>query len=413
MRREPGASLGDAVDDSYDVVVVGARAAGAATAMLLARQGRRVLLLDRDRYGADTLSTHALMRGGVFLLSRWGLLNHIVDAGTPPVRQARFEYGTDSVTVAIKPTSGVPALYAPRRTVLDPVLVHAAVAAGAEVRFGTDVTGLLRDASGRVGGVHGRDRTGAAVTIRAGLTVGADGIRSTVARAAGATKQRVGSGAGALIYGYWSDLFVDGYEWHYRPGHSAGLIPTNGGEVCVFAGVPAHSLANGARGNLDEAYHRLLATATAGTGGKAGRFAAARPPGRLRTWIGRRSFARQAHGPGWVLVGDAGSFLDPLSTHGITDALRDADMLARALARDTADALAAYVRDRDRATRPMFDVVDRIAGYGWDLDQVRRLLHDLTRAMNAELDLIAGDHPAASADSARAASRRAPNLAYD
>ena len=179
--------------DSYDVVVVGARAAGAATAMLLARQGRRVLLLDRDRYGADTLSTHALMRGGVFLLSRWGLLDRIVDAGTPPVRQTRFDYGTDSVTVAIKPTLGVQALYAPRRTVLDPVLVHAAVAAGAEVRFGVGVAGLLRDDSGRVVGVHGRDRTGAAVAVRAGLTVGADGIRSTVARAAGAATLRVGT----------------------------------------------------------------------------------------------------------------------------------------------------------------------------------------------------------------------------
>ena len=93
--------------DSYDVVVVGARAAGAATAMLLARQGRRVLLLDRDRYGTDTLSTHALMRGSVFLLSRWGLLDGIVDAGTPPVRSTRFDYGVDSVTVAIKPTLGV------------------------------------------------------------------------------------------------------------------------------------------------------------------------------------------------------------------------------------------------------------------------------------------------------------------
>ena len=396
--------------DSYDVVVVGARAAGAATAMLLARQGRRVLLLDRDSYGADTLSTHALMRGGVFLLSRWGLLDRIVDAGTPPVRQSRFDYGTDSVTVAIKPTLGVPALYAPRRTVLDPVLVHAAVAAGVEVRFGVGVAGLLRDDSGRVVGVHGRDRTGGAVAIRARLTVGADGIRSTVARAAGAATRRLGVGAGAIIYGYWSDLPIDGYEWFYQPGHSAGLIPTNDGEVCVFAGVPAQTFANGARGDLGNAYHRLLAAATGGAGG---RLAVARPPCRLRTWIGRPSFVRQAYGPGWVLVGDASSFFDPLSTHGITDALRDAEMLARALAWDTTGDLDAYARDRDRATDPMFDVVDRIAGYGWDSDQVRRLLLELSSAMSAELELIAEDHPLASADSARATSRLAPNLTYD
>jgi flavin-dependent dehydrogenase len=396
--------------DSYDVVVVGARAAGAATAMLLARQGRRVLLLDRDRYGADTLSTHALMRGGVFLLSRWGLLDRIVDAGTPPVRQTRFTYGTDSVTIAVRPTVGVEALYAPRRTVLDPVLVHAAVAAGAEVRFGVGVAGLLRDESGRVVGVHGRDRTGAAVAIRARLTVGADGTRSTVAREAGAASRRVGVGAGAIIYGYWSDLPIDGYEWYYRPGHSAGLIPTNDGEVCVFAGLPAQAFANGTRGDLGEAYHRLLAAATSGAGG---RLAAARPPGRLRTWIGRPSFVRRAYGPGWVLVGDSGSFLDPLSTHGITDALRDAEMLARALGRGEADDLDAYARDRDRATDPIFDVVDRIAAYGWDSDQVRRHLLELSKAMSDELELIAADHPAASADSARAPSRLAPKLAYD
>ncbi|HEY7273726.1 MAG TPA: FAD-dependent monooxygenase [Actinoplanes sp.] len=395
--------------DIYDVVVVGARAAGAASAMLLARQGRRVLMVDRDRYGADTLSTHALMRGGVYLLSRWGLLDQIVDAGTPPVRRTRFDYGADSVTVAIKSTVGAPALYAPRRTLLDPVLVHAAVAAGAEVRFGVTVTGLLRDDSGRVVGVRGRDRTDAAVAVGAGLTVGADGARSTVARAAGAATLRVGMGAGAVIYGYWSDLPVEGYEWFYRPGHSAGLIPTNGGEVCVFAGVPAQTLVTGKRGDLGETYHRLLGAATGGAGG---RFAEARPPGRLRTWVGRPGFLRQTHGPGWVLVGDAGSFLDPLSTHGITDALRDAEMLTRALTRDRAVDLDRYAHDRNRAIGPIFDAVDQIAGYGWDLDQLPRRLRDLSSAMSAEFELITG-YPLARADSARAASRTAPNLAYD
>jgi flavin-dependent dehydrogenase len=395
---------------AYDVVVVGARAAGAATAMLLARQGRRVLLLDRDRYGTDTLSTHALMRGGVFLLSRWGLLDRIVDAGTPPVRQTRFDYGTDSTTVAIKPSFGVPALYAPRRTVLDPVLVHAAVAAGAEVRFGTSVAGLLRDRSGRVAGVYGRDRTGTAVAAKAPLTVGADGIRSVVARAAGAATLRTGIGAGAVVYGYWPDLPVEGYEWFYRPGRSAGMIPTNGGEVCVFAGAPAQVLATGNRGPLHETYHRLLATATGGAGG---RLSAACPPGRLRTWVGRPSFVRQAHGPGWVLVGDAGCFLDPLSTHGITDALRDADLLAAALAADPAGDLDRYAERRDRAVGPILDAVDRIAGYGWDPDQIRRHLVELSSAMSAELALIADGYPSASADSARAASRLAPNFAYE
>src|SRR6266852_5453545 len=110
----------------YDVVVVGARAAGASTAMLLARSGQRVLLIDRQPYGSDTLSTHALMRGGVLALHRWGLLDRVIAAGTPPVRRTIFRYGDEEVAVDIRRQDGVDALYAPRRTVIDPILVDAA-----------------------------------------------------------------------------------------------------------------------------------------------------------------------------------------------------------------------------------------------------------------------------------------------
>jgi len=368
---------------THDVIVVGARVAGAATAMLLARQGLRVLVVDRDRYGTDTLSTHALMRSSVFLLSRWGVLDRVIEAGTPPVRQARFDYGSDSTTVSVKPTPGVEALYAPRRTVLDRVLVDAAEAAGAEIRYGVSVAGLLRDGSGRVVGIHGRDRAGVAFTARARMTVGADGIRSIVARETGAAMLRVGIGASAIIYGYWSQLCVDGYEWFYRPGHSAGLIPTNAGEACVFAGVPARHFT---RGHLRATYDRMLAAATGGAGG---RLVQARPPSRLHTWIGRPGYVRQAHGAGWALVGDAGSFLDPLSTHGITDALRDAETLARCLTRTkTFDDLDEFAATRARVIGATFDVADRIASYKWDLARLRGDLLELSSAMTTELELI-------------------------
>src|SRR3954447_8102767 len=104
---------------SWDVVVVGARVAGAATAMLLARAGLRVLCVDRSRYGSDTLSTHALMRGGVIQLDRWGLLPALEAAGTPAVRRTVFHYGDESYGVSIRPSGGVDALFAPRRTVID------------------------------------------------------------------------------------------------------------------------------------------------------------------------------------------------------------------------------------------------------------------------------------------------------
>src|SRR5215831_7797725 len=195
----------------YDVVIAGARCAGAATAMLLARQGARVLVLDRSRYGTDALSTHALMRGGVRQLHRWGLLPRVIAAGTPAVRSTTFHLPGGVTTIGIKPKHGVDALYAPRRTVLDAILVEAARSAGAEVRFGTSVTGLRRDRTGRVTGITGR--TGAArLEVGADLVVGADGRHSAVARHAGARAARVAPASGAVIYRYLRDKAADGYH---------------------------------------------------------------------------------------------------------------------------------------------------------------------------------------------------------
>src|SRR5690349_19971909 len=142
-------------DPCYDVVVVGARAAGAATAHLLARSGLRVLLVDRGRYGTDTLSTHALMRGSVLQLTRWGRPARTIAAGRPQGRLATSRYADAVVPMTIKPSYGVDALYAPRRTVFDPILVDAAAASGADVRFGIAVADLDRDRHGAVTGVAG------------------------------------------------------------------------------------------------------------------------------------------------------------------------------------------------------------------------------------------------------------------
>ena len=140
------------IEDHYDVVVVGARPAGAGTALLLARQGARVLLIDRGRYGSDTLSTHALMRAGVMQLQRWGVLPRIA-AATPRVTRATLVYGGEALAVDVKPRDGIDALYAPRSTVLDRAIVDAAVAAGVQVAYGSRAVDLCRDASGRVTGL--------------------------------------------------------------------------------------------------------------------------------------------------------------------------------------------------------------------------------------------------------------------
>ena len=166
----------------YDVVVVGGRVAGASTALLLARAGARVALVDRAAHGTDTVSTHGLMRAGVLQLSRWGLLDDVLAAGTPSIERTTFHYADgDSVEVRIRPTPGVPALYGPRRYLLDRILVDAAAAAGVHVRHEATVIALLRDETARVTGVRVAGRDGTTADLRAAITVGADGVRSGVA----------------------------------------------------------------------------------------------------------------------------------------------------------------------------------------------------------------------------------------
>ena len=278
-------------NEEFDAVIVGARCAGAATAMLMARAGLRVLVLDRTHPSRDTLSTHALMRAGVLQLSRWGLLQRIVAAGTPPVTATTFHYGDRTETLQLTEP-----LYAPRRTVLDTALLSAAQEAGAQARFGVDVTELCRDRTGRVTGVLARVRGGDAVTFRAPLTIGADGLRSTVARLAGAPTVRRGAAASAIVYGYWPSPSTSHYDWFYRPGVSAGIIPTNDGQVCVWAGLPAERFADErGRSGLAELFARVLAEAAPQA---AALVARAERIGALRGFPGMPGYLRRAAGPG-------------------------------------------------------------------------------------------------------------------
>jgi flavin-dependent dehydrogenase len=372
---------------TYDAVVVGARVAGASTALLLARAGLRVLLVDRTAYGSDTLSTHAMMRGGVLQLFRWGLLDQVIAAGTPPVRQATFRYDGQVVPVAIKPSHGVEALYAPRRTVLDPILVDAAEAAGVDVRFGVAVGDVERAGDGTVTGIVGRDHGGHEVRAGAKIVIGADGIRSTIAARVGAPFDRVGSGIGATTYGYWRGLDVDGYQWNFRPDAASGVVPTNGGEACVFASATPRRIGRGGAATIAE----IVAAADP----ELGAILASAPVPATRTFTGVRGYVRRSWGPGWALVGDAGYFKDPLSAHGMTDALRDAELLARAVidvvagSTEERDALAGYQATRDALSGELFDVMDVICGHRWTDAEIGELLLRLSASMSAEVDVLA------------------------
>jgi len=305
----------------------------------------------------------------------------------------------------------VDALYAPRRTVLDPILVDAAVAGGVEVRFGIAVTDVERDRQGNVIGIVGRTRDSHAFRARARIVVGADGIRSTIAERVGAPFERVGTSVAAVTYGYWSGLETDGYEWNFRPNAASGVVPTNDGQVCVFASASPRRIG---RGGL-EPLTRIVAESSPDLTARLG---AAAPPPALRTFTGRPGHVRRSWGRGWALVGDAGYFKDPISAHGLTDALRDAELLAREIVAvvidgaDEHDVLARYQMTRDALSTALFDVTDVIAGHRWTDDEIPNLLLQLNAAMADEVDALVSlsplPPPSPRARSARSAPEREP-----
>jgi flavin-dependent dehydrogenase len=352
----------------HDVVVVGARVAGSATAMLLARLGRDVVVLDRASFPSDTVSTHSIARSGVVQLRRWGLLNDVLDSGAPAIRQVTFNAGGESTSRTIKEKAGVHFLVAPRRYVLDMLLANAAERAGADVRPGVTVTGLRRDGHGGVVGVSGQDRTGAPVELRTRYVVGADGLGSRVAGLVGATVSEAGPAGGAAQYAYYSGIPWSGIEFFDAARSFAGVFPTHDGQACIWVCNPAADVKAVRRrtGSRVQAFDELL---TGSAPQLAERLRQARRTSPVQGMLRQPNQLRQAFGPGWALVGDAGYYRDAITAYGISDAFRDAELLAVALDQalggvaTESTALGAYQQQRDRAVREIFEITCRLAGY--------------------------------------------------
>jgi flavin-dependent dehydrogenase len=377
----------------HDVVVVGARVAGAATAMLLARAGYDVAMVDRSQPSSDTNSTHSLARGGVVQLARWGLLDDVLATGAPEIRSVSFHQGGERVRRTLKYRAGVDFLLAPRRYVLDDLLASTAVDAGATLVTGTTVTGVRRGADGRVAGVIARDADGTPRQLTARLVVGADGVRSSMATYLGAaTTQRHEPGS-ACLYTYVGDVPWDGFEFHIGERAFAGVFPTHRGEACIWLIRPAADLAPvfGAGADRRTAWLAALDDAAPDLARRVRDGSITAP---LRGAVGLPNHVRRAAGPGWALVGDAGYHRDPITGHGITDAFRDAELLAEA-----ADAMlhepdeeqvpmAGYERRRDDAIAETF-ALTRALGAFPPPEEFLDLQVRLSRALDAEAQALA------------------------
>jgi 2-polyprenyl-6-methoxyphenol hydroxylase-like FAD-dependent oxidoreductase len=342
--------------DRYDAIVVGARCAGSPTAMLLARAGHRVLLVDRARFPSNTMSGHFIHPHGIARMARWGLLDEVLASGCPPISRWHFDFGFASFAGSPPPVDGVAEALAPRRTVLDQILFDAAAGAGAEVREAFTVEELVTDGD-RITGVRGHAADGRTVTERARVVVGADGMRSRVARWVGAREYNAQPSLTCAYYGYWAGVPMEGVEVYARDGRVLLAFPTNDDLVLVFMEWPVAAF-DDFRADVEGSFMRTLDLVP--------RLAARIRNGqRVERLVGTGvlpNFFRQAHGPGWALVGDAGYHKDPYLAQGIGDAFRDAERIAEALGDGLADnrpldlALAAYAADRDAAAAPGYEL---------------------------------------------------------
>ncbi len=381
----------------YDAIIVGARCAGSPTAMLLARRGFKVLLVDKATFPSDTISTHILWPHGAEVLRRWGLLHELEATGLPPIcRRMTFDVGPFALHGSIPDANDGAGGLCPRRTVLDALLVDAAAKSGVDVRQGFSVDELLIS-NGAVVGIRGRERGGWLVEERARIIVGADGVSSFVARAVRAQEYDRRPTAACAYYSYFSGIRQDDIELYVREHCAFGGAPTHHGLHLVMVNWPARDF-SAVRADIEGQVSRALAQAPD--------FAArVREGHREEPWYGTAGvpgYFRRPYGDGWALAGDAGYNRDPITAQGISDAFIDAEALSAAVdavlsgGAAMAEALGGHESARNERVRAMYDFTTHLAALEPPPPEMQTLFAALRGnqdATNAFLSAITGAVP--------------------
>ncbi len=335
----------------YDVIIVGAGCAGAATALLLGRRGHRVLLVDGATAAPEGRQALLLHRQGPRRLAHWGLVPRLAAAGAPPILSLVEDLGDGALGGRDLMVHGVAFAYGPRRAALQATLVDAAIGAGVELRQGFTVDEYVID-GGRVTGIRGRTAGRPAVAERATLTIGADGGHSALAHATGAAQLDHAPPRTCWYLSHWSGVAESGLTEIVRDRHAILAYPTHEQLTAVLVGWPAEEFPS-VRADIEGAFWAALRRAPE----LEPRLRAGR---REEGWHGAAelpSFSRMPWGNGWALVGDAGCHRDPAFAAGAGEALRDAELLAEAVDAGLfgllpmPEALDGYHRRRDEADR--------------------------------------------------------------
>jgi 2-polyprenyl-6-methoxyphenol hydroxylase-like FAD-dependent oxidoreductase len=347
-----------------DVVVVGARCAGAATARRLAEEGLRVIAIDRATFPSDTVSTAALAWHGSALLQRWGLWDALVATGVPVTGSLGVKVG--GAELVAPAADGSPGFLAPRRTVLDSLLVDAARDAGAEVWEGTSLDGVVTD-GGRVTGVRVRTPDGRTCGVQARLVVGADGSSSRLAGAVDALVYDAHPSSASGMYAFFEGSDLDHPAIALVSGFMAFAFPTHDGLTCLAVTRPDDRFAELLHGG-GAVFADAVESASPALGDVVRR---SRRRSRFHAYRARPGFYRVPPGPGWVLVGDAGHYMDPFTGQGIANAFLSAHLASEAIigglggSLPLGDSLDRYRRARDQLTAPMHAVTHELAALTW------------------------------------------------
>jgi 2-polyprenyl-6-methoxyphenol hydroxylase-like FAD-dependent oxidoreductase len=381
----------------YDAIIVGARCAGAPMAMLLVRKGYRVLVVDRASFPSDTISTHIIWPHGAEIMDRWGVLDRLAATGCPPIAlNLIFDVGPFALKGAVIDTNAGRGGFCPRRTVLDKLLVDAAVEAGAKLREEFTVETLVWDGD-RVVGIKGHSRTGGTVEERARVVIGADGVHSLVAKAVRAPAYDTKPPLATNYYSYYSGFAAADLEEYVRDYQAVGCFPTHDGLTLIAVLWPTSRF---------EGYGLI-------SRGTSGRRSSPHPPS--RTGCGAHDVKRSGSGrpvspitsvgrtaPGWALVGDAGYNKDPITAQGISDAFIDAEHLTAALddrwssRRPLDHALGDHRSLRDERVKPLYDFTCQLATLEPPPPHMQQLfaaLHGNQEATNQFYSAITGSSP--------------------
>jgi 2-polyprenyl-6-methoxyphenol hydroxylase-like FAD-dependent oxidoreductase len=333
-----------------------------------------VLLLDKATFPSDTLSSHFIRLPGLTHLKHWGILDAVIASNCPPISTFTFDAGPFSLSGMAPPVEGVAVNYAPRRLVLDKILVDAAVAAGVEFREGFSVQQLMMDQD-RVRGIEGRGPGGQNVKEQAHLVIGADGMRSLVARAVQAPTFYTKPSLSCSYYTYWSGVPIEGVEIYSRPSRLIITFPTNDGLTCTYVSWPQaefHTFRADIEGNFLQTLDLVPSLAERVRQGKReARFAGTGDA---------PNFFRKPFGPGWVLVGDAGCHEDPYLAQGITNAFHDAALVPEAIdagfcgRQSLETALSNYERQRNETRLPLYELNAQLASLEPPPPEIQHLL---------------------------------------